>query len=147
MKLRKANTENDLEYLAEMNCSLIIDERHKNPMTVAQLRERMEMWLKTNYEAEIIIDGGNVVGYCLWREYPEYTYIRQLFIKSDFRRKGYARNAIDGLRNNVWNPNLPLRIEVLIGNKMGKDFWRNIGFKDYCITMEHVDAYRTPAAG
>ncbi len=140
MELRKANIETDLENLAEMNLSLIADEGHSNPMNVDQLGERMESWLKTDYEAEIITAESNVVGYCLWREYPEYTYIRQLYIKPEFRRQEYARQAIDWLRNNMWNSDLPLRMEVLVENKNGIEFWRKVGFKDYCITMEHGDA-------
>ncbi|MCP3849264.1 MAG: GNAT family N-acetyltransferase [Gammaproteobacteria bacterium] len=140
MELRKANIETDLEILAEMNQSLIVDEGCTNPMNIDQLSERMESWLKAEYEAEIITDESIIVGYCLWREYSDYTYIRQMFIKPDFRRKGYARNAIEWLRNNLWNPDLPLRMEVLIRNESGIDFWRKVGFKDYCITMEYKDA-------
>ncbi len=140
MELRKANIETDLEILAEMNLSLIVDEGHTNPMNIDQLSERMESLLKAEYEAEIITDESIVVGYCLWREYSDYTYIRQLFIKPSSRRKGYARNAIEWLRNNLWNPDLPLRMEVLTANQIAKDFWRNVGFKDYCITMEYNDA-------
>ncbi len=140
MELREANIESDLENLAEMNHFLISDEGHRNTMSVLQLRERMESWLRTEYEAQIIIDDGNLIGYCLWREFPEYIYIRQLFIKSDFRRKGFGTNAINWLRTNKWNRNLTLRMEVLTGNESGIDFWRKVGFKDYCITMEYKDA-------
>ncbi len=140
MELRKANIESDLEHLAEMNHSLIADEGHRNTMNLAQLRERMESWLKTEYKAEIITEENNVIGYCLWREFPEYTYIRQLFIKPNFRRKGFASNSIVRLRTNVWNRDLPLRMEVLVKNQTGIDFWKNVGFKDYCITMEYKDA-------
>ncbi len=136
MELREANIESDLEILAEMNLSLISDEGHRNTMGIPQLRERMESWLKTEYEAQIITDDGNIVGYCLWREFPEYICIRQLFIKSAFRRKSFGRNAISWLRKNKWNHNLKLRMEVLTGNESGIDFWRKAGFKDYCITME-----------
>ncbi len=137
MELREANLEFDLENLAEMNHSLISDEGHRNTMSVPQLRERMEAWLGAEYEAQIIIVDGNIIGYCLWRESPEYIYIRQLFIKPDFRRKGFGRNAIRWLRKNKWNNNLTVRIEVLIGNEPGIEFWRGMGFKDYCITMEY----------
>ncbi len=140
MELREANIESDLENLAEMNHSLISDEGHRNMMGVPQLRERMKSWLRTEYEAQIITDDGNVIGYCLWREFPGNIYIRQLFIKADFRRKGFGRNAIRWLRNNKWDRSSTLRIEVLIGNESGLKFWRKAGFEDYCITMEYNDA-------
>ncbi len=140
MELRKASIEKDLENLAEMNHSLIADEGHTNSMNLDQLGERMELWLKTGYEAEIISVESDVIGYCLWREYPEYTYIRQLYIKPEIRRKGYARKTIEWLRNNMWNSDLPQRMEVLVENRAGIEFWRKVGFRDYCISMEHDDA-------
>ncbi len=140
MELREATIETDLEVLAEMNHSLVLDEGHRNTMGVPQLRERMESWLRTEYRAQIIADDGNIIGYCLWRESLEYIYIRQLFVKSDFRRKGFGRNAIRWLRNNKWDRSLTLKTEVLIGNESGIEFWRKVGFKDYCIAMEYNDA-------
>ena len=44
-------TESDLNLLAEWNHQLIRDEGHRNPMTIAQLRERMRGWLAGEYKA------------------------------------------------------------------------------------------------
>jgi hypothetical protein len=29
-----------------------------------------------------------------------------------------------------------IRTDVLVGNKIGIDFWKAVGFQEYCITME-----------
>ena len=139
MEMRAANIETDLELLAEMNYSLILDEGHRNRMSVSQLKNRMKSWLDTDYQAQLISHKNAIIGYCLWREEAEYTYIRQFYIKPEFRRRGYGKIAIAWLKANRWNSHLPLRMEVLIGNKTGISFWRSVGFEDYSITMEHKD--------
>ena len=32
-----------------------------------------------------------------------------------------------------------IRLDVLIGNAGGIQFWRSVGFEDYCITMERTN--------
>jgi hypothetical protein len=29
-----------------------------------------------------------------------------------------------------------VRVEVLVGNAVGVAFWRSVGFRDYCLTLE-----------
>ncbi len=137
INMRKADIQQDLSLLAEMNLALIVDDGHRNSMDIGQLKERMKIWLKSDYQAHLILNDNIVIGYCLWREYREYTYIRQLFINADFRRQGFAKNALLWLKNTVWDKALPLRMEVLTDNHNAINFWRAIGFKDYCITMEY----------
>jgi hypothetical protein len=41
----------DAQVLGELNHQLIQDERHRNPMTVSELVNRMRLWLETDYRA------------------------------------------------------------------------------------------------
>ncbi len=55
MEYRTA-TDDDVEVLAAMNRDLIVDERHRNEMTVAQHGDRMRGWLDGDYECTIFED-------------------------------------------------------------------------------------------
>ena len=134
----RAATVSDAALLAPMNAQLIHDEGHRNAMTMQQLAERMSVWLKGEYEAFVFEVEAKAIGYCLYRIEPEYVYLRQLFVHPEMRRRGVARGALDWLRQNAWGAQPRLRIDVLIGNQSGIDFWRSVGFADYCLTLERA---------
>lgn len=52
------------------------------------------------------------------------------------RRKGVGRDVILWLKQNVWKDSKIIRVEVLVDNPEAISFWKAVGFKDYCITME-----------
>jgi len=73
---------------------------------------------------------------CLYRVEPEHIYLRQLFVQPEMRRRGIARRALEWLRQNAWGVRARVRIDVLVGNHSAIEFWRSVGFTDYCLTME-----------
>jgi ribosomal protein S18 acetylase RimI-like enzyme len=122
--------------LAPLNANLIRDEGHRNPMTVAQLTERMTNWLKEDYQAILFLNGKEIIGYALFRRDAEFTYVNQLYVLPKYRRLGVGRNSISWLQKNITSKPQRVRIDVLVGNATGLAFWRSIGFKDYCVTLE-----------
>src|SRR3989442_376576 len=135
MKFRLA-TLDDCGLLAQMNHQLIRDEGHRNPMTVAQLEQRIRGWLVGEYSAVIYEDGGEVVAYALFREQPEEIYLRQLFVVRGRRRQGIGRRAVEVLRSEVWAKNKRLTVDVLVTNQSAIAFWRAVGYVDYSLTLE-----------
>ncbi len=137
---------NDLEYkfatqenvplLTKMNQQLIRDEGHRNNMSLPELQQRMSGWLEGKYRAVIFSINHEQIGYALYRKDPDWIYLRQLFVKADLRRKGIGRKAISWLKKNPWKETKFIRVEVLVNNPDGISFWKAVGFKDYCITME-----------
>jgi GNAT superfamily N-acetyltransferase len=119
-----------------MNYQLIRDEGHRNPMTRHELQSRMEQWLAGDYQAIVIEDDAGAAGYALFRRDEEGVYLRQFFIQPDRRRQGIGRAAIAWLLENAWQNDRRVRLEVLIGNRVAIDFWRALGFADYCLTLE-----------
>jgi len=134
MEYRRA-TAADVPALAAMNRQLIRDEGHRNPMTVAELADRMAGWLAGEYEAVLFEEGGSPVGYALYRRQPEYVYLRHLFVRPEDRRRGVGRAAVGWLRRHAWAGGR-VRVEVLVGNAAGVAFWRALGFADYGLTLE-----------
>ena len=70
----------DIELLARLNLQLLRDEGHRNPMTLARLKVRMDNWLQNEYQAVLFEHDGETVGYALFRDDAEYIYLRQFFV-------------------------------------------------------------------
>ncbi len=129
-------SEEDAHVIALMNKALIQDENHRNPMTPMELEKRMTHWLSSDYQSVLFENDGKAVGYALFRDEDDYVYLRQFFVQSEFRRQGVGQAAVGWLRENAWSSDRPVRIEVLVDNVAAIRFWRAVGFKDYCLTME-----------
>lgn len=128
-------SEADLGLLAEWNYQLIRDEGHRNPMSVAQLAERMKKWLESEYRA-VLFSSEAPVGYALFRKEEELVYLRQFFVHRDRRRVGIGRAAVSILREQVWPRDVRLTVDVLCRNQSAIAFWRSVGYRDYCLTLE-----------
>ena len=134
----RSATHADGMLLASMNAALIQDEGHRNSMTLPELQARMAGWLDGEYEAVVFSKDDADVGYCLYKLEPEWIYLRQLFVKRDYRRQGFGRAALEWLTAHQWKEASRIRIEVLVDNSAAIAFWRSVGFVDYCTTMEFV---------
>ena len=135
MTFRRA-TVDDCALLAELNHRLIRDEGHRNRMTVSELEQRMKGWLASEYAAVLFEDGKEVVAYALYREQAEQIYLCQLFVVRGRRRQGIGRQAFEILRSTIWPANKRLTVDVLVQNAAAVAFWRAIGYRDYCLTLE-----------
>lgn len=130
----------DCALLAELNHQLIRDEGHRNPMTVPELEERMRVWLASEYAAVIFEEAKEVVAYALYREQAGEVHLRQFFVVRDRRRQGIGRQAFEIMRSRVWPANKRLTVDVLVHNPAAIAFWRAVGCRDYCLTLEIMPA-------
>jgi predicted acetyltransferase len=129
-------TPEDWHLLAELNCQLIRDEGHRNPMTVAELEERIRSWLQNEYRALLFQIGGEVVAYALYQERSDEIYLRQFFVVRGKRRQGIGCRAVEILRSRIWPAGKRLTVDVLVDNQPAVAFWRSVGYRDYCLTLE-----------
>lgn len=134
----------DLDILAELNRQLIQDEGHRNPMNLAQLRDRMQGWLETSYRAVLFERDGQVAAYALYRFDPDAVYLRHFFVVRERRRTGVGRAAIQLLLAEVFPTDATVRLDVLIGNERAQAFWQAIGFLPYAVTMERMPSPLLP---
>lgn len=134
MKIQLAS-EADSPILAQLNAWLIKDEGHRNAMSLLDLQARMKAWLNSDYQAALFIENGDIAGYALWRKDPEFIYIRQFFICESYRGQAIGKKAFTQLKDVYWSGQR-LRLDVLIENLRGLNFWRSVGFGEYCLTME-----------
>lgn len=133
-------TDKDLNLLADWNQQLIQDEGHRNRMNASQLRSRMREWLADDYSAIVFSLSGEAVAYALFRASDDEIYLRQLFVRRDKRNQGLGTEAVSILRESVWPASKRLTVDVLCHNQSGIDFWRSVGYKDYCLTLEIIPA-------
>ncbi len=126
----------DAPMLAALNQQLIEDEHHRNAMTLPELETRMRDMLAGDYTATVFEREGGVVAYALWRDEPEYVYLRQFFVDRDWRRRGIGTQVVHLLLDEVFPARKRIRLNVLIGNRPALAFWRAVGFEDYLITLE-----------
>ncbi|MCU0512861.1 MAG: GNAT family N-acetyltransferase [Anaerolineae bacterium] len=138
-------TVDDAPLLAHMNQQLIVDEASRNPMTLAQLEERMARWLAGEYQAVLFFKEGQVVGYLLFRpsrdEYYPYQpnmYIRQFFIERSFRRRGIGQVAFEMAAARVFPPHSTLALDVLETNPEARQFWLKLGFEVYATALRRL---------
>jgi GNAT superfamily N-acetyltransferase len=135
LQFRLATAE-DGPALGPLNAQLIVDEGHRNSMTVPQLVERMTAWLRGEYQAVIVESSGAIDGYALYRREADHLYVRQIFVRGEGRRRGIGRRLLQWLAENAGHGTLRIRIDVLVGNTAARQFWESLGFRDYCLTME-----------
>lgn len=128
--------EADLDRLAEWNHQLIQDEGARNPVSVAQLSERMKGWLQGEYRGVIFTAGDNAVAYAVYRPENDHIHLRQLFVCRHRRREGIGRRSIELLRRQIWPRDVRLAVEVLCANHRAVAFWRSMGFRDYSLLLE-----------
>jgi GNAT superfamily N-acetyltransferase len=129
-------TSADVPILARMNQQLIEDEGHRNPMNLTELEMRMRSMLDSDYTAALFEWETQLVAYGLWRDEPEWLYLRQFFVARDFRRRGIGTRAIQMLTDEVWPADKRIRVDALIENRAALEFWRAVGFVDYLIMLE-----------
>ncbi len=105
-------------------------------MTVPELEQRMRGWLTADYRAVLYEKDGEVVAYALFRERAEEIYLRQFFVVPHRRGEGLGRRALEILRSQVWPKGKRLTVDVLVANERAVRFWRAVGYRDYCLTLE-----------
>ena len=140
-------TRADCRLLGALNHQLIRDEGHRNPMTEAQLAQRMRGWLaRGEYRAELFEERGEVVAYALYRESADEIYLRHLFVVRTRRRQGLGRRAMRLLCDEIWPRGRRLTVEVLCANTTGVAFWKAMGYREYSLGLEIMPPPQSMAA-
>ena len=133
----------DVTLLARMNQQLIEDEASRNSMSLSELESRMKNWLDGEWQAVVIEQNGEPVGYILFQfRSDEYqpseatVYVRQFFVGREHRSRGIGRWAFD-IVSETYFPNVSsVILDVLETNPRALRFWKSLGFQLYCTTLK-----------
>jgi predicted acetyltransferase len=98
----------------------------------------MRGWLAGEYSATVFEQDRQPVAYAVWSERVAEVYLRQFFVRRDWRRQGVGRAAMRLLFDETWPHDKRLVVEVLCRNEPAVAFWRSVGYQDYCLTLEIV---------
>lgn len=133
----------DVPLLAEMNKCLIEDEQSSNKMNLQELEKRMEGFLSEEYDAYYFVEENSqkteaIIGYALVRHTSSPLYLRQFFIKREFRRKHLGRKAFRLLLDYLKTDKID--IDVLPWNERGMAFWKSLGFIETCVSMRYENS-------
>jgi ribosomal protein S18 acetylase RimI-like enzyme len=134
LHLREATLE-DLPLLASLNHQLIEDQRSSNPMSVAELQERMRGWLAAEYRAVVFEIESEPVAYAVFRPAEAGIHLLQFFVARGLRRRGIGRRAIEAFRKRHVPPRATLTLEVLAHNRTALAFWRALGFEEHALQL------------
>ena len=126
----------DAPQLAAMNKELIDDEKSNNAMDLADLEERMQDFLRGEYDAYFFEKNSQIVGYALVNPTTNPLYLRQFFIKREFRRQHLGQEAFYALKKYLHV--IAIDIDVLPWNAAGRAFWKSLGFSEMYVAMRHV---------
>ena len=129
-------TEQDLDLLAQWNYQLIQDEGQRNRLSLAQLRDRMQKWIRGEYRAVVFESNQIPISYALYREDHDEIHLIQLYVDRKRRRQGIGHHCVDILRLEIWPSDKRLIVEALVKNESTIQFWRSIGFSAYRLTLE-----------
>ena len=82
-----------------------------------------------------------VVAYALYcvgerAEGDRFIFLRHFFVQRVQRRKGVGREAMRLLLSDVFPQNARVLLDVLYDNQGARDFWKKLGFKEHCLTLE-----------
>ncbi len=139
-------------HVATMNRKLIEDEKHRNPMTVAELEQRFHAFVdEDGWTVDVFILDDEIVGYATHRREPDEAeaggwrlHLRQFYIAPQGRGRGIGRRAVELLFENRFEDGERVFLGVLETNPGGRAFWRRVGFVPYSTTMEQVVVRRAP---
>ncbi|WAC27536.1 GNAT family N-acetyltransferase [Ancylobacter sp. SL191] len=134
----------DLPLIARMNRALILDEGHRNPMTLDQLEERARGFLASaDWRIDLIEQAGCIAGFATWRWEEDIAepsgqriYLRQFFIAQEARGAGVGRRAFELLMAERFPAGARILLEVLHSNPKGQAFWARMGFGPYAVHLE-----------
>lgn len=132
----------DADLLGQMNRQLADDEQSRNPMSAASLAERMTKWLSEDWQAVIVEEENQPIGYALFQISHDYyapsipeVYVRQFFIARQQRGQGKGRQAFTLLIEEVFPKGSHVRLDVLATNPGGSQFWLSLGFQPYSTAL------------
>ena len=134
-------SEADLDLLADWNRRLIVEDLHRNYLTVPELRARLEGWMSAREYQPVIFSDSEPVAHAVYRVDKDMIYLRQFYVRADRRRAGIGRAAFGILRDEIWPKSTRIVIDALVReNGSSVPFWRAVGCRDYNLTLEIMPA-------
>jgi diamine N-acetyltransferase len=125
----------DITELSVLNRQLREDERIDNQMTDIEITKRMESFVTDKiYKVHILEnEEKEIIGYCVLDITRNPKYLRQLFIKQNYRNHGFGKMLLEKIMKEYQLKEIDL--EVMEWNESAMRFYEHAGFKRRYIGM------------
>ncbi len=135
-QLNKEDLETYIDCLTEMNICLRLDEKMDNIMSDDEVKQRMSDFFNGNtYNIYLLLINKDIAGYALIDHTKNPMYLRQIFIKKEFRGKKYGKLLIELIMNDLKINAVDL--EVMYWNDKAIKFYEEFGFIKRYIGMRY----------
>ncbi|MFW6288931.1 MAG: NUDIX domain-containing protein [Spirochaetota bacterium] len=128
--------ESDLPQLAVFNAALLDEQRIVTDLEPVELENRLRGYLADGYLAVLFRWDGQPVGYCLYRLYPKYAYVRHLYVDESVSKKLGLADALSLLRNKEFADYASIRHDVPESAKERLRIWESMGFRPRSTRVE-----------
>jgi len=128
--------ESDLPTLGSFNAALLDEQRIVVDLEPAELENRLSGYLADGYQAVLFKWDGRPVGYCLYRLYPKYAYVRHLYVDESVSKKLSIADAFSLLRNSEFSDYASIRHDVPDSAKERLHVWESMGFRPRSVRVE-----------
>lgn len=127
-------TISDLSQLTAMNIQLRHAEKADTAMTPHQVNKRMHQFIcAKNIRIYLLKQKENILGYALINTARQPLYLRQLFIKEAYRRRGYGVFLLTEILKKYESETFD--VDVMVWNEDAIRFYENFGFKQRFISL------------
>lgn len=128
--------------LARLNSALLEQQGIPADPPLEELEHRMRDLMEEGYQAVVFTWDQRTVGYCLYRLYPKYAYIRHFYIDRTVHKKLKAADAFSLLRARELADYASIRLDVPESAKESLALWESLGFRPRSIRLELQTARR-----
>jgi len=128
--------ESSVSVLAEFNAALLAQQRVPVVPERLELENRIRGALAEGYQAVVFRRGDRPVGYCLYRLFPKYAYVRHLYLDDHVDGDLRLDDAFSLLRNNEFSDYASIRHDVPESAKEFLRTWEDMGFRPRSIRLE-----------
>ncbi|MFW5745221.1 MAG: bis(5'-nucleosyl)-tetraphosphatase [Spirochaetota bacterium] len=126
----------DIPTLAELHLALLGQQGIRAHPEKIELEAKIREYLGDGYQAVLFRWRDSTVGYCLYRLYPRYAFLRHFYVQQGVHKRVTAENAFSLLRQNEFADYASVRLDVPEQAKESLARWESIGFRPRAVRLE-----------
>lgn len=128
--------EADAPTLAELHQRLLDQQGIRTNPEQVELEAKVRGFLSEGYQAVLFRWRDSTVGYCLYKLYPKYAFLRHFYVEQGVHKRVSVEAAFSLLRQNEFADYASIRLDVPEQAKESLARWESIGFRPRTIRLE-----------
>ena len=128
--------EADIPTLAELHLALLGQQGIRAHPEQVELEAKIRGYLGDGYQAILFRWRESTVGYCLYKLYPKYAFLRHFYVEQGVHKRVNTEAAFSLLRGNEFADYASVRLDVPEQAKESLARWESIGFRPRAVRLE-----------